>query len=42
MKRYRWNKRKCFGNLAELATMTGMAALLVWMIYRAIMLGGAA
>lgn len=41
-KRYRWNKRTFVKNLLMLLTVLGYNALIVWMFYRWIILGGAA
>lgn len=40
MKRYRWNWRKCFGNLAMLVLIAGTGALIGWIF--TMWLGGAA
>lgn len=42
MKKYRWNWKKCLGNLAVLLTVLGANALVFWMLLRWATLGGAA
>ena len=42
MKGYRWNKRKFAANMLTLLTVLSVNALVVWMLVRAVMLGGAA
>lgn len=38
MKRYRWNWKKCLGNLAEPLTMAALVGLLIWVTYKWILL----
>ena len=38
MKKYRWNWRRCLGNLAEPATMAVLVGLLLWVTYKWILL----
>ena len=42
MKRYRWNARKCVGNVLALLTVLGFNAIVCWMLIRWVTLGGAA
>lgn len=38
MKKYRWNWRRCLGNLAEPAAMAAIVGLLLWVTYKWILL----
>ena len=40
-KRYRWNARKCVGNALVALTVLGCNALVFWILYTWILLGGA-
>ena len=40
--KYRWNKRKCAANMAALLTVLSVNAVVFWMLWRWVMLGGAA
>ena len=42
MKKYRWNVRKCLGNLGTLLTLLGFNALVFWMLWTWVIQGGAA
>lgn len=40
--KYKWNVRKCLGNLGALAVILGFNALVFWMLWTWVVLGGAA
>lgn len=42
MKKYKWNARKCLGNLGVLLTVVGVNVLVFWMLWTWVIQGGAA
>lgn len=42
MKKYKWNARKCLGNLGVLLTVVGVNVLVFWMLWIWVIQGGAA